>query len=98
MMKKPIPVWPSVATVEPSSNCRSFIELARPVSSDLSRSLKSGTCLMSSTGAGIEADSMQAAEVVLGLDRLDALRQLLDAAVGCVQLFGADAVELLAAL
>src|SRR5215204_3745099 len=93
MMKKPTPPDPSATTVEPTSKMRSLNEDASEWSSRWSRSAKSGTCWICSTVAGMGG--------ILTRFRsrsLDALRQLLDLALGRIELAAAEAIKLLAAL
>src|SRR2546421_3427361 len=99
MMKKPIPVWPSVAIVSPELKVRSFIVLASPCSSFLSRSEKSGTCWMSSCGAGMLRILSRERLPVLGrLDGFDPAGELLDAPLRCIEPRRAEPIELLAPL
>src|SRR6476469_2018826 len=98
MMKKPMPVAPSLAIVSPALNCRSFIVLARPWSSFLSRSANSGTCLMSSSGAAMRRIVFSDGGWALGLDGFDPAGELLDTALRRVELGRADGIELLPAL
>src|SRR6187397_2193055 len=98
MMKKPTPVCPSTAIVLPGSKRRSFIELASPWSSLLSRSEKSGTCWMSSCGAAMDRILSRPRPEALGLNGLDTPGKLFDSALGRVQFRRAQAIELLAPL
>src|SRR5262249_11520199 len=93
MMKKPTPPDPSATTVDPSSKTRSLNEDASDWSSRWSRSENSGTSRICSTVAGI--GRILAA---FGSGGLHALRELLDLALGRVELGPAEAVQLLAAL
>src|SRR5262245_32384035 len=98
MMKKPIPVEPSVAIVSPASNRRSFMVLARPWTSFLSRPENSGTCLMSSSEAAMARILFSDSCAALGPNGLDAAGELFDTALGSVELRRADRVELLTSL
>src|SRR5829696_986282 len=93
MMKKPTPPDPSATTVEPASKTRSLNDDASDCSSRWSRSANIGTCWICSTVAGM-------ARILTGFrgGSFDALRELLDLALGRVQLPTAEAVQLLAAL
>src|SRR6266511_2766889 len=59
MTKKPTPPLPSSVIVSPARNVRSFMDRAICFSSRLSRSEKSGTRLISSTGASAMALSIE---------------------------------------
>ena len=97
MMKNPIPDWPSLAIVSPASNCAPSSSSRAP-GSFLSRSEKSGTCRMSSSGAAMARILRRRRPEALGLDGFDPAGELLDPALRRVELRRAEAIELLAAL